>query len=116
VLSLEFLHSPYLGKTGGFALMATLKEQLNTLTSLKHRLAVWEALHDHLNENFISKDGQKATKAIRVPDSSVEVVPEETIEDVLQALGDGPISELQRQIAEIENRQVIILEEAKRKS
>lgn len=93
--------------------MATLKEQLSKLTSLKHRLAVWEALHAHLDESFIGKDGKSATKAIRVPDCSVEVVPEETIEDVLQALGDGPISELREQIAEIENQQVVILGEAK---
>ena len=93
--------------------MATLKEQITLLTSLKHRLAVWEAMHSYLNDNFIGKDGQKATKAIRVPGSSVEVVMEETIEDVLQVLGDGPISELRAQIVEIENQRFVILEEAK---
>jgi len=93
--------------------MATLKEQLAQVNHLKHRLAVWEALHAHLDDSFIGKDGKSATKAIRVPDCAEEVVPEETIEDVLQAIGDGPISELREQISEIENQQVVILGEAK---
>ena len=93
--------------------MSTLKEQLERLTALKHRLAVWEAIHHHLDENFVAKDGRGALKAIRVPDCQVEVVPEETIEDVLQAVGDGPIAELKAQIDEIENQQVVVLGEAK---
>jgi predicted Fe-Mo cluster-binding NifX family protein len=96
--------------------MSTLKEQLERLTNLKHRLAVWEAVHAHLDEQFISKDGRKAQKAIKVPGCSVPVVPEETIEDVLQAVGDGPITELQGQIAEIENQEVVILGEVKAKA
>lgn len=92
--------------------MATLKEQLEKLTNLKHRLAVWEAMHSHLDEQFVSKDGRGAQKAIRVPNCPVEVVPEETIEDVLQAIGEGPISELKAQIDEIENQEVVVLGEA----
>lgn len=89
----------------------TLKEQLQHLTQLKHKLAVWQAVHSLLDEQFISKDGRKSGKAIRVPDCAVEVVPEETIEDVLQAIGDGPITELQEQIALIENQEVVVLGE-----
>jgi hypothetical protein len=76
-------------------------------------LSVWEALYAHLDESFVGRDGKLATKAIRVPDCAEEVVPEETIEDVLQAIGDGPISELREQITEMENQHVVVLEEAK---
>lgn len=94
----------------------TLKEQIEKLASLRHRLAVWEALFAHLDENFVGKDGRSAPKAILAPGSTTEKVPEETIEDVIQAIGDGPISELRSQITEIENRQVIVLGEAKAQS
>ena len=93
--------------------MATLKEQLEKLTSLKHRLAVWEALHAHLDDTFVSKDGRGASKAIKAIGCPVERVPEETIEDVLQAIGDGPITELKAEIDEIEGQQVIVLGEVK---
>ena len=93
--------------------MATLKEQMEKLTSLKHRLAVWEALHAYLDEEFAAKDGGGPQRAIKVPNCSVEVVPTETIEDVLQAIGDGPISDLREQISDIENQEVVILAEAK---
>jgi hypothetical protein len=96
--------------------LSTLKEQVEKLTALKHRLAVWEAAHAHLDEHFVAKDGRTAQKAIRVPNCSVEVVPEETVEDVLQAIGDGPIAELKAQIEEIENQQVVVLGEAKAKA
>lgn len=89
--------------------MSTFREQLDKLTSLKHRLAVWEAVYDHLDSTFVKKDGRGASKAIRVPNCIVEVVSEETIEDVLQAIGDGPIAELKEQITEIEEQPVVVL-------
>ena len=96
--------------------MAKLRDQLEQLTKLKHRLAVWEAVHEMLDENFTTKDGRKAGKAIRVPNCPVEVVPEETVEDVLQAIGDGPITELRSQIVSIEDQEVVVLGEARAKA
>jgi hypothetical protein len=92
--------------------MPTLKEQLDELTGLKHRLAVWEAVHSMLEEQFTARDGRKTdVKAIRVPNCSIPVVPEETVEDVLQAIGDGPIKDLRAVIDEVEGRQVVVLGE-----
>jgi hypothetical protein len=90
----------------------TLKEQIQELIKMKHRLAVWEAIYSLMDERFISKDGRKAS-AIRVPNCEVELVSEETIEAVLQAIGDGPIAEIQTQIDSIENQQIINIGEAK---
>jgi hypothetical protein len=95
--------------------MATLKEQVEEITKLKHRLAVWEAIHYLVDEKFISKDGRKAS-AVRVPNCAVEIVPEEMVESVLQAIGDGPIAELQEQINTIENQEVVVIGEAKAKA
>lgn len=93
--------------------MSTLKEQLEELTKLKHRLAVWEAIHYLVDEKFISKDGKRGVSAIRVPNCVVEVVHEEMVESVLQEIGDGPIAELQAQVDSIENQQVVVIGEAK---
>lgn len=94
--------------------MPTLKEQMEELTALKHRLAVWETVHEFLEDNFVSKDeGRPAQKAIRAEDCLIEMVPEETIEDVLQTIGDGPITELRARIAEVEGREVVLGEESK---
>ncbi len=91
--------------------MPTLKERLDELTKLRHRLAVWEAAHSMLEEQFTSKDGRKAGKAIRVPECAIPVVPEETIEDVLRTIGEGPISEIREKIAEIESQEVVFGED-----
>lgn len=91
--------------------MPTLKEQLAHVTGLKHRLAVWEAAHALLEEQFMSKDQRKASKAIRVPNCVEQVVSEETIDDVLKAIGDGPILDLKTEIDKIENQQVVVLGE-----
>lgn len=88
--------------------MPSLRERIDELTGLKNRLSVWEALTSYLDDNFVSKDGRKAPKAIRSPGAQEEVVPEEMIESVMQAIGEGPITELREQIAVIENSEVII--------
>ena len=85
----------------------TFKEQLDEVEKLKQRLAIWEAIHHLVDDKFISKDGRKVS-GIRVPGSG-DLVPEETIEDVLQTIGEGPIAELRNQIEEIENLQVVVL-------
>ena len=92
--------------------MPTLKDRVEQLTKLKHRLAVWEAIHHMVDEKFIAKDGRKAG-AIRVPNCAEELVSEDTIESVLQEIGDGAISDLQSEIEAIENQQVVVLGEAK---
>lgn len=82
---------------------------MNELVQLKHRLAVWEAMTTFLDDNFLSKDGRSAPKAIKVPDCLIELVPEDTIESVLLAVGEGPIAEIKALIDKIENQEVIIL-------
>lgn len=86
--------------------MATLKEQLEELGSKRRRLAVWEMLHAHLDENFVPRDGGRAPKAIKLDDG--DLVPEDIIEDVIQALGDGPIATLKGEISAIENQEVVV--------
>ncbi len=86
----------------------TLKQQLEELTKTKHRLAVWEALAAHLDDNFLSKDGRAAAKALRVPDCLVELVPEAVIEEIMMELGSGPVATLQKEINRIESQEIII--------
>jgi len=93
--------------------MPTLKDQLEELTRLKHRLAVWEAIHAVMSERFLSKDGRHAPGGIRVPNCPVELVTEDTVEDVLQNIAEGPISDIQTQIDEIEGQEVVVLGEVK---
>lgn len=89
--------------------MPTLKEQLDRLNGSKHRLTVWEAIHNYLDSNFIGKDGRPA-KGLKSPGATPELVPEEAIEEILQWLGNGPIAQLQSEIAAIENQQVVVLD------
>ena len=90
--------------------MPTLKEQIEERTRLQHRLAIWEAIHALMSEKFLSKDGRPAPEGIRVPDCTIELVPEETIEDVLQNIGDGPIADIQSMIDKIDGQEVVVLD------
>jgi hypothetical protein len=90
--------------------MPTLKDQIEERTRLQHRLAIWEAIHHLMSERFLSKDGVKADSGIRVPNCTVELVPEETIEDVLQHIGDGPIADIRALIDQIEGQEVVVLD------
>jgi hypothetical protein len=90
----------------------TLKEANDTLNRQKHRLTVWEALHDYLDKSFIGKDG-RAVKALRSPGAMPEIVPEDVIEEILSSIGDGPIAQLSNEIATIENQKVVVIGEAK---
>jgi hypothetical protein len=94
--------------------MPTIKDQIDKLTELKHRRAVWEAITTYLDDNFLSKDGRAAPKALKVPDCLVELVPESTVESVMQALGEGPLLELGQSIEAIENQEVVIVPGGKR--
>ncbi len=90
----------------------TLKEANDALNRQKHRLTVWEAIHDWLDKNFVGKDGRQA-KALRSPGAMPEIVPEEVIEEVLSSIGDGPIAQLNSEIVSIENQKVVMVGEAK---
>jgi hypothetical protein len=94
--------------------MPTFKEQLEDLQKLKRRLAIWEAVHYLVDEKFVSKDGRKVS-GIKVPDSG-ELIPEEEIEDVLQNIGEGPIAELRAEIAAIETKEVVVLDNKEKAS
>lgn len=91
--------------------MPSLKEQLLELQRLKRRLAIWEAIHFLADEKFVSKDGRKVS-GIRVPGTN-DVIPEDEIEAVLQAIGEGPIAELTAEIQAIEEKEVVVLGESK---
>ena len=91
----------------------TLRGQREELTKAQHRLAVWEAIFQLVEEKFISRDGKKTLSAIRVPNCASEIVSEETIETILQFIADGPIAELRNQVDLIENQQVVVVGEAK---
>lgn len=86
--------------------MPTLREQIEELKKLKRKLAIWEAIHHLIDDKFVSKDGRKVS-GIKVPNTD-ELIPEEEIEDVLQKIAEEDIKALQDQIAEIENRQVVL--------
>lgn len=89
--------------------MPTLKDQIEERTKLQHRLAIWEAIHALMSERFLSKDGMPAREGIRVPNCTIELVSEETIEDVLQNIGDGPIADIRSEIDQVEGQEVVIL-------
>lgn len=91
--------------------MSTYKEVAEEIRTLRRRLAVWEAIHHVMDDKFISRDGRKAA-AIKVLELA-EAVPEEVIEDVLQNIAEGPISDLKEQIENLENQQVVVLGETK---
>jgi len=93
----------------------TLKEANDLLNRQRHRLAVWEALHDWLDKNFVGKDGRQS-KALRAVGAMPELVPEEVIEEILSSIGDGPIAELQGEISTIEAQRVVVVGEAKGQS
>lgn len=87
--------------------MPTLKEQIEALTTAKHKLAVWEAVYAYLDFNYMPKDSGGAQKAIRVADCPVELVPPDTIEEILQTVSDGPIKELRDEINQVESQEVV---------
>lgn len=92
--------------------MPSLKEQIAALTTAKHKLAVWEVLYAHLDSSYVPKDSGVAQKAVRVSDCMVELVPPETIEEILQTLSEGPIKELQDEINTIENQELVLKRKA----
>ena len=88
--------------------MPTLKEQQQILRDKQHLLAVWQVLHEYLDSTYVPKDGRPVEKGIKVPDCLDPIVNEDTIEEVLSQIGEGPIKELKKQVADIENMDVLI--------
>ena len=89
--------------------MPTFKEQQKMLTEAQHQLAVWEALYKFLDENFIARNGNTPKKAIMAHDCLVQVVPEDTLEEILRSLAQEKIAPLQQAIVDINNQEVVIM-------
>ena len=87
--------------------MPTLKEQTQKLLELQHRLAVWEAIHHYLSDNFLQREGMDKLQGIRVPGTSQEIVDQEIIEVVMGDV-DNHILSLQEEIRTIENQNVVV--------
>lgn len=84
----------------------TFIEHVEKLRALKRRLAVWEAMHQLMDDKFISKDGSNKTSGIRESDTG-EIVPENEIEDVLQSVAEGPIADLKTEINMMETTEIL---------
>ena len=89
--------------------MPTLKEQQALLVVSQHRLAVWEVLYHYLDTTYVPREGRQADKAIRVPDCIKPIVDEDTIEEILGQISDGPIKDLKKRIDDIENMEVVLI-------
>ncbi len=90
--------------------MTTFKEQQKSLTNAQHSLAVWEAVYKFLDENFIAHDDPHPRKAIKANDCLVDVVTEDTIEDILQSIAKERIAPLQKIIDGIMGQEVVVLD------
>ena len=90
--------------------MPTFKEQQEALVRAQHELAVWEFLYAHLDEHYISKDGRAVEKGLKVPGCLVPMVQEDTIDDVLTAIGEEKVSLLRVRVEEIENQELVVLD------
>lgn len=90
--------------------MPTFKQQQAALVKAQHELAVWEFLYFHLDENYISKDGRVVEKGLRVPGCLVELVPEDTIDEILSLIGTEMVAELKATVEEIENQELVVLD------
>jgi len=95
--------------------MMTLREQMDKRTAVQHKLAVLEYIYEYLDENFISRAGRTdGVKGIRVPDCLQELVPEDCIEEVMKDLSEGPISDLKKELHEIENQPMVVQQGGKK--
>lgn len=85
----------------------TYKRLQETLADLRDQLAIWEYLHDHVADVFVSKDNRPPKKSLRA-DDSIRKISEAAFEEVMEAIGTGPIKELQGKIAALEEQAMII--------
>ena len=84
----------------------TFKEQLDKITGLQHRLAVWGSIYAYIEENFASKDSGKPKMALKAPGCIVDRVPEDVIDEVLQELAEQHIEVIKEEIALVESQEV----------
>jgi hypothetical protein len=95
--------------------LPTFKDQQQKLVSAQHQLAIWEFLFSVLETDYVPRDGQPgAKKALRVPDCLVAIIPEDTIEAVIQEIAQGPIAKFKKEIDEINGQEMVILEKGDR--
>ena len=87
--------------------MPTFKEQQRLLIQDQHRLAVWEMMFRYLEDNYISKDGRGAEKGIKVPGCIEDLVSQDTIEEIITSIAEGPIAQLRSNIDAIENMSIV---------
>jgi len=90
--------------------LPTFKEQQESLVKSQHTLAVWEFLYAHLDDNYISKDGRNVEKALRVPECLIDIIPEDTIDEILTSISADQISVLRSKIEAIQNQELVILD------
>ena len=90
--------------------MPTFKEQQQALIKHQHLLAIWEYVYEHLDDNYISKDGREVEKGLRAPGCLVDLVPEDVIDEVLMSISAGPIEELKKRVDNIQNQELVIME------
>ena len=90
--------------------MPTFKEQQEALVKAQHELAVWEFIYAHLDEHYISRDGRVVEKGLLVPGCLVGMVPEDTIDEILTAIGEEKVSSLRARVEEIENQELVVLD------
>lgn len=89
--------------------MTTFKQQQQRITDLKHELAVWEMLFNHLDSDFTSKDG-RGVKHVLVAEGCLETrVPEAVVEHVLRTIHEDKMQTLQQEIDAIENQEMVLL-------
>jgi len=79
------------------------------LTQAQHELAVWEALYKFLDENFIARNGNSPKKAIQTHDCLVQIVQEDTFEEVLKTLTEEKILPLQQTIQSLNDQEVVVM-------
>lgn len=89
--------------------MPTFKEQQQKLVDAQHKLAVWEFLFSVLDNDYVSKDGRQVEKAIKVPDCLVDIVSEDTIEEILSEVT-SHIQGYQGLVYKIENAEITVME------
>lgn len=86
--------------------MPKLKDLQEQVINLQHKIAVWESVAADLDTNFVSKDEQRAPKALRAPGCLVDRVSEAVIEDVIKTIVEGPIAELKEELQKVENQEL----------
>lgn len=70
---------------------------------------MWEALYKFLDDKFVAHDGGKPAMAIAVPDCLIEVVSQDTLEEVLSAISQEKILPLKSTLDQINNQEMVVM-------